>query len=111
MKDEFNGSLMKEFISLLFKMYSLEYDDKTMTKAKGVKKYVIKNHISHRDYSECSFGYREYYIHTINSIRWRKQVLYLTRQNKTTLSAYDDKRYMMEDGVTTLPYGHYKITR
>ena len=26
--------------------------------------------------------------------------------NKRSLSAYDDKRYILSDGITTLPYGH-----
>ena len=42
MKGELNGSIMKEFVGLRAKMYSLEFDGKSMTKAKGVKRYVIK---------------------------------------------------------------------
>ena len=30
------------------------------------------------------------------------------RANKNALSAYDDKRYILSDGISTLPYGHYR---
>ena len=30
------------------------------------------------------------------------------RANKIALSAYDDKRYILSDGISTLPYGHYR---
>ena len=91
-------------------MYSLKYDQdrKTMTKAKGVKKYVIKNQLRHSDYKDALFNFKKYF-HTMNSIRSQKHILYTLKQNKTTLSAYDDKRYILQDGITTLPYGHYKI--
>ena len=27
--------------------------------------------------------------------------------NKISLSCYDDKRYVLDDGINTLAYGHY----
>ena len=30
------------------------------------------------------------------------------RANKIALSAYDDKRYILNNGIPTLPYGHYR---
>ena len=108
MKDELGGSIMREFVGLRAKMYSLEFDNKSMTKAKGVKKYVIKNNIRHSDYRDCLFQQRNYF-HCMNSIRSDKHILHSVRQNKATLSAYDDKRYILNDGISTLPHGHYKI--
>ncbi len=29
--------------------------------------------------------------------------------NKTALSAYDDKRFICENGIDTLPFGHYRL--
>ena len=29
--------------------------------------------------------------------------------NKKTLSAYDDKRFVLDNGTNTLAWGHYKI--
>ena len=86
---------MKEFVGIRAKTYSL-----------GLKKYVILKHLKHSDFRNCLFECREY-LHAMNSIRSQKHAISM-RQNKTTLSAYDDKFYMLEDGISTLPYGHYK---
>ena len=91
---------MREFVGLRAKMYSLEFEDKTMTKAKGVNKYVIKNNIRHSDYRDSLFQ-RQNYFHYMNSIRSNKHILHSVRHNKVTLSAYDDKRYILDDGVST----------
>ena len=29
--------------------------------------------------------------------------------NKVSLSCFDDKRYLLNDGINSLAYGHYKI--
>ena len=108
MKDELNGSLMREFVGLRAKMYSLQYDEKSMSKAKGVKKYVIKKNISHADYRDVLFNSTEY-LHSMNGIRSQKHIIYTMRQNKRTLCAYDDKRYILEDAISSLPYRHYSI--
>lgn len=35
--------------------------------------------------------------------------MFTVQAQKLSLSAYDDKRYILEDGITTLPYGHFSI--
>ena len=37
-----------------------------------------------------------------------RHILNTVRANKIALSAYDDKRYILSDGISTLPYGHYR---
>ena len=37
-----------------------------------------------------------------------RHILNTVRANKIALSAYDDKRYILSDGIFTLPYGHYR---
>ena len=39
----------------------------------------------------------------------KHHALHTVRVNKVCLSAFDDKRYILEDGITTLAYGHYKL--
>jgi len=41
-------------------------------------------------------------------IRSRQHNVYTEEINKVALSAEDDKRIIMEDGISTLAYGHYK---
>jgi hypothetical protein len=38
-----------------------------------------------------------------------KHHLYSIKMNKLALSPFDDKRYIMPDGIHTLPYGHSDI--
>ncbi|KAG8285939.1 hypothetical protein J6590_070786 [Homalodisca vitripennis] len=42
-------------------------------------------------------------------IRSYKHDLYSVELNKIVLSAHDDKRYIQDDGIGTLPWGHYNI--
>ena len=64
-----------------------------MKKAKGVKKYVVKNDISHQDYVDCLFEERQF-MHTMQTMQSFKNQLYTIKQNKVSLSSYDDKRYI-----------------
>ena len=50
MKDELNKEIIEEFVGLRANIYSLKTKKEEMTKAKGVKKNVIKKYISHQDY-------------------------------------------------------------
>ena len=35
--------------------------------------------------------------------------IYLERVNKIGLNPYDNKRWILLDGIRTLPYGHWRI--
>ena len=111
-KDELNGEPLQEFIGLKAKMYSLKYhrNGKIVEekKAKGVKKCVVKKRISHDDYLSCLFDDVTIYRDS-TSIRSIGHQLYTLKQNKKSLSAFDDKRYILDDGISTLPHGHFKI--
>ena len=111
-KDELNGEPLQEFIGLKAKMYSLKYhrNGKIVEekKAKGVKKCVVKKRISHDDYLSCLFDDVTIYRDS-TSIRSISHQLYTLKQNKKSLFAFDDKRYILDDGISTLPHGHFKI--
>jgi hypothetical protein len=42
------------------------------------------------------------------AIRASRHEMYLIRQRKIALNAYDNKKLLLKDGVTCLAYGHYK---
>ena len=42
-------------------------------------------------------------------IKSYKHKMYTSRIDKTSLSAFDDKRYILQDGIHTLPYGREDI--
>ena len=42
-------------------------------------------------------------------LRSKKHKIGLYKINKISLSCYDDKRYILKDGITSYAHGHYKI--
>ena len=45
----------------------------------------------------------------MKAIRSSKHKICTIEQSKKSLVPYDDKQYLVNDSITTLPYGHYKI--
>ena len=43
--------------------------------------------------------------------RSKKHNLRLYKINKVSLSCYDDKRHILEDGITSYAHRHYKIDK
>ena len=108
-KDEANGDIIDEFVGLRAKLYSYKmFDGKESKKCKGVKKSVVKKSITHEDYKTCLTTGNEQ-LRKQNIIRSYKHEVYTEEVNKIALSANDDKRYILEDGINTLALGHYKI--
>ena len=108
-KDETAGLVIKEFIGLRCKMYSYIKDNNQNSKtAKGIKKIVIKNNITHENYKNVLFN-NEQMHHTMKTIRSNKHQLGSYELNKVSLSCFDDKRYIHDNGVTSCAYGHNKI--
>ncbi len=46
---------------------------------------------------------------TYNMIKSEKLNVYTIEQTKVALSNFDDKRFILNDGYTTLAHGHYRI--
>ena len=108
-KDEVNGNVIDEFVGLRAKLYSYKmFEGEESKKCKGVKKSVVKKSITHEDYKTCLLTGKEQ-LRKQNIIRSYKHEVYTEEVNKVALSANDDKRYILEDGINTLALGHYKI--
>ena len=67
----------------------------------------MKKHITHNDYKNCLLN-REEQMRKMNVISHFHDV-YTEEVNKVALSAENDKRVIMEDGIHTLAYGHYSL--
>lgn len=106
MKDELNSELILEFVAVRAKLYSVLTETGNKKKAKGVAKYITKNELTHEDYVRCveECQPRE---HQMLQIRSKRHNLYTLALTKTTLNPLDTKRWICEDGITTLPFGHY----
>ena len=109
MKDEVAGKIIKEFVGLRSKLYSFVMDDGGETKkCKGIKKQVVERSIRHEHYKTCLTTGKEL-LRKQNILRSYNHEVYTEEVNKVALSALDDKRYILSDGMDTLALGHYKI--
>ena len=112
MKDEAAGKIIKEFVGLRAKLYSFKIHEGKAgeKKCKGVKKSVVKKKISHQDYKDCLFGGGPQ-MRKMNVIRSHRHEIFTETVNKVALSANDDKRVIMGDGIHTLAHGHCSLAK
>ncbi|KAE9529175.1 hypothetical protein AGLY_011971 [Aphis glycines] len=102
-KDELNGKIMTEFIGLRSKLYSHRILDseKEIKKSKGVKKNVVENKLCFDDFKNCLLTKKPKYVR-LNLFRTKKHDVFTVEQNKKALSVYDDKRFILDNGIDTL---------
>lgn len=107
-KDELGGNIILEFVGLRSKMYSIKTCVTEIKKAKGVKKCVANN-LKFSDYSHVLLSgetVRKKNVH----FKTIKHVIFTQEQNKVALARKDDKRFILEDNIKTLSWGHYSIS-
>jgi hypothetical protein len=108
-KDELFGKQMTEFVGLSSKVYAYSSCDGTENKkAKGITKNVISKQTNLDLYKSVLVDKKKHWI-SMNIIRSKNHDLYLSQDYKIGLNPFDDKRYILEDGIHTLAYGHHKI--
>ena len=104
MKDELNGVKTREFVGLKSKMYSLiANNDKEVNKAKGVKKKL-----RHEEYLSVLFE-KKVVRHKMKRIQSNLHRIGTYDINKISLSCFDDKRHVLDDGINTLAFFHKYI--
>ena len=124
MKDELDGNILLEFIGLRAKAYAfkklisypktgddggeIEGDIIEVKKLKGIQKCVVKMSIHFEHYKSCLFDKVTHFA-TTTSLRSCMHQLKTLRVRKVAMTPYDDKRYLSDDGITSLPYGHRNI--
>ena len=104
MKDEYGGNAPTEFIGLRSKMYSI-LDTKNNEKSTHAGH---NSYIKHGEFYDILFN-KNVLRHKMRGIKSKNQNLMFYESNKTSTSCFDDKRYILNDGINTLPYG-YKDT-
>ena len=109
-KDETQGIPICEFIGLRNRIYSIELDDDSEKKtAKGIVSIVIKNHLKHAQYKHI-LDTGERMTSSMKMIRSSDHNIYTVNVTKISLSAFDDKRFIQDDGISSYVYGHYATT-
>ncbi|XP_065198485.1 uncharacterized protein LOC135830026 isoform X1 [Sycon ciliatum] len=111
-KDELGGKPIKEFIGLRSKMYAYrcEDNDDNGKRAKGVQRSVLKNTITVDDYRTCLVEESQL-KRTMNVLRSRRHCIHGEELRKIALCGFDSKRYILEDGINTLAFGHKDIPK
>ena len=100
-KDEACGIPITEFIGLRSKMYSYIKDNSEGGKtAKGIKKNIIKKNINHDNYKDTLFNNKQM-IHTMKTIISQNHQLGSYEINTISLSCFDDKRYILNNGINS----------
>ena len=104
MKNEFKERIISEFFGLKSKMYSLiSLDNKEVTKAKGVNRKI-----RHKELGDFLFN-RKAIRHNMKRIQSRLHQIGTYNVCKISLSCFDDKIYVLDNGVNTLVYFHKDI--
>ena len=88
-------------------MYSILVGGRQKLSAKGVCRFAQK---------DLKHELNKKVLHTGNSFKTinmkigsEKHQLQTIKTNKVSLSSFDDKRFILEYGISTLPHGHYMI--
>lgn len=107
MTDELQGKVLNEIICLRSKLYSIQYEGGVKQSAKGVQKSVKKT-LHHDLFKSCLFDQKPV-RRSMTQLKSENHQIVVNRVNKVAVSSYDDKRYLLQDGVRSLAYGHYSL--
>ena len=101
MKDKSEGKIIDEFVGLKSKMYSMLSDDgKESNKAKGV------NIVTEFTEFEDTLFKRKIIRHKMRRIQGKKHKMGTYIINKISLFVFDDKRFVLNNGIYMLAYFH-----
>ena len=101
MKDESEGKIIGQFVGLKSKMYSLKnIDGKESNTAKGANIATEFN-----EFKDTLLN-KKIIRHKMRRIQGKKHKMATYEINKISLSAFDDKRFVLDDGIHTLAYFH-----
>ena len=101
MKDEFGGVIVVEFVGLKSKMYSMKkIDGKEYKTPKGVSTATEFNKLKNVLFNEKIIR------HKMKRIQSKKHKLGTYEIDKIPAPCFDDKIYVLDDGIYTLAYFH-----
>ena len=101
MKDESERKIIDEFDGLKSKMYSMKtIDGKESNAPKGVNIATEFNESKHTLFN------KEVLRHRMKRIQDKKHKMGTCEINKISLSVFDDKRFVLNDGIYMLVYFH-----
>ena len=104
MKDEYNGKSILKFVGLKSKMYSILNESSN-------EKDTNKGHNAFLEFQEFyeTLFQKKILRHQMREIKSKNHNLGTYKTNKISLSCFDDKRYILRNGIETFAYGHKDI--
>ena len=106
MKDESEGKIIDEFVGLKSKMYSMKnIDGKESNTAKGVNIATEFN-----EFKDTLFN-KKIIRHKMRRIQGKKYKIGTHEINKISLSVFNDKRFVLNNGIHTLAYFHKDLKK
>ena len=104
MKDEYGGKSILKFVGLKSKMYSILDESNN-------EKITSKGHNGFIEFQEFynTLFKKKILRHTVRRIGSKNHNIGTYETNKRFLSCFDDKRYVLKNGINTLAYGHKDI--
>lgn len=113
-KNECAGQIIADRVNLRAKLYAFRiYDPEKkeytsdMKRCKGVKRSVVQKTIHFDDYKNCLNNQRDVYATQVQ-LRSYNHNIYTIESRKKAMSAYDDKRYILPNGIDTRAHGHWR---
>ena len=104
MKDEMGSKIIAEFNGLRSKMYSIAtVDDEKLVRAIGANKELM-----HSESVDVLFG-KKVVRHCMKRILTKENKIGTYDICKISLPCFDDKRYVLGDGINSYAYGHVGI--
>ena len=104
MKDEMCGKVVSKFVGLKSKMYSLiTIDDVEKIRAKGVN-----TKLKHGEFVDV-LDNKKIVRHNMKRIQSKRHRLGTYYASKVSLSCFDDKRYIFDNGISSHSYFHKDI--
>ena len=104
MKDDTRGVAIEEFVGLKPKTYTFLVDNNEHKKAKGVNKNVVAT-INHNEYKDVLLN-NKCIRHSMNRIESKDYRIGTYEINKISLSCFDDKIYIQNNGYDGLALGY-----
>lgn len=90
-------------------MYDYEVFGEVVMRGKGVATNCLRKTTNFNHYKDILFGKLKVTGVETRRIQSKKHELYSVQMQKTALTGHDDKRYVKEDNITTLPWGHKDV--
>ena len=106
MKNEYGGTAIYKCIGTKSKMYSIcDVNSSQKSANKG-----HSSNIRHNEFMDVLFN-KKVIRHIMKRAKSFGHRMYACESNKTSLSAFDEKGYILDDGIHTLSYGHKDLPK